>query len=221
VDETIGTFANINVLPLADMVVSSLTKIFSGDCNVMGGSAVVNPRGRYYAQLQAAMRRQYQDTYWAEDAIFMERNSRDFSGRIGRINANAEAICDELASSPLVRRVYYPKVNESRPNYEQCKLPTGGYGGLLSAVFHEKATAVVFYDALQTAKGPSLGTNFTLASPYVVLAHYNELDWAAGLGVAPDLIRISVGLEETRHLVRVFSEALEVAANSCATTSPQ
>jgi cystathionine gamma-synthase len=37
IDETIGTFANVEVLPMADIVVSSLTKIFSGDCNVMGG----------------------------------------------------------------------------------------------------------------------------------------------------------------------------------------
>lgn len=37
VDETIGNFMNIHVLPFADVVVSSLTKIFSGDSNVMGG----------------------------------------------------------------------------------------------------------------------------------------------------------------------------------------
>lgn len=37
VDETIGNFLNVNVLPAADIVVSSLTKIFSGDGNVMGG----------------------------------------------------------------------------------------------------------------------------------------------------------------------------------------
>jgi cystathionine gamma-synthase len=211
VDETIGTFANINVLPYADIVVSSLTKIFSGDCNVMGGSAVLNPKGRYYADLGEVMHRQNQDTYWAEDVIFMERNSRDFSGRIDRINANAEALCDQLTSSAIVKHVYYPKVNESRANYERCKRPTGGYGGLLSVLFRDQATAMVFYDALQTAKGPSLGTNFTLTSPYVVLAHYNELEWAAGLGVAPDLIRISVGLEDTDHLVRIFQEALQVA----------
>jgi cystathionine gamma-synthase len=40
VDETIGNFLNVNVLPYADVVVSSLTKIFSGDCNVMGGRYV-------------------------------------------------------------------------------------------------------------------------------------------------------------------------------------
>ncbi len=37
VDETIGNFINVEVAAVADVVVSSLTKIFSGDANVMGG----------------------------------------------------------------------------------------------------------------------------------------------------------------------------------------
>ena len=37
IDETIGNFINVHVLPYADIVVSSLSKIFSGDSNVMGG----------------------------------------------------------------------------------------------------------------------------------------------------------------------------------------
>jgi cystathionine gamma-synthase len=37
IDETIGNFVNVEVLPYADVVVSSLTKIFSGGSNVMGG----------------------------------------------------------------------------------------------------------------------------------------------------------------------------------------
>jgi cystathionine gamma-synthase len=37
IDETIGNFANVRVLQHADIVVSSLTKVFSGDSNVMGG----------------------------------------------------------------------------------------------------------------------------------------------------------------------------------------
>lgn len=36
----------------------------------------------------------------------------------------------------------------------------------------------VSYD-LQVAKGPGFGTNFTLACPYTLLAHYTELEWAA------------------------------------------
>ncbi|KAK1753460.1 putative cystathionine gamma-synthase [Echria macrotheca] len=213
VDETIGTFANVNVLPFADVVVSSLTKIFSGDCNVMGGSAIFNPQGRYYNALKDFARREFEDTYWAEDVIFMERNSRDFASRIDRVNANAEAICDVLRSNPLIKSVFYPKFSESKENYEVCRLPEGGYGGLLSVIFHDRTHAMAFYDAIETAKGPSLGTNFTLTSPYVLLAHYQELEWAASFGVDPDLIRISVGLEDTEHIVGVFRSALKAAEN--------
>lgn len=47
------------------------------------------------------MEEDYEDNYWLEDAIFMERNSRDFASRIQRINMNAEAICNELRDSPI------------------------------------------------------------------------------------------------------------------------
>ena len=43
IDETIAGFVNVEVLPLADVVVSSLTKVFSGDSNVMGGRSVIVP----------------------------------------------------------------------------------------------------------------------------------------------------------------------------------
>jgi cystathionine gamma-synthase len=42
VDETIGNLINVNVLQFADVVVSSLTKVFSGDGNVMGGRFAVH-----------------------------------------------------------------------------------------------------------------------------------------------------------------------------------
>jgi cystathionine gamma-synthase len=41
VDDTIGNFDTVNVLPSCDIVVSSLTKIFSGSCDVMGGRLVL------------------------------------------------------------------------------------------------------------------------------------------------------------------------------------
>jgi cystathionine gamma-synthase len=151
----------------------------------------------------------YVDNHWAEDSIFLERNSRDFVSRIERIGINAEAICDVLTAHPRVKQVNYPKSSPTRPNYEKCRNPRGNYGGLLSATFHSRADAIAFFDALDTVKGPSLGTNFTLSSPYVILAHYGELDWCKSWGVESDLIRFSVGLEETAKLVGVFRRALE------------
>lgn len=211
VDETIGNFINVHVLPEADVVVSSLTKIFSGECNVMGGSTIFNPQGRYYQALKRVAEVEYEDNYWAEDVIFMERNSRHFVSRIERINYNAEAICDVLKEHPLVKYVYYPKYNSTKCFYDACITSNGGYGGLLSVTFKTAARAIAFYDAIETAKGPSLGTNFTLTSPYVVLAHFLELDWAAQFGVPGDLIRISVGLEDTEDLKNRFALALKAA----------
>lgn len=37
IDDTVGNFMNVKVLPFADILVSSLSKVFSGEANVMGG----------------------------------------------------------------------------------------------------------------------------------------------------------------------------------------
>ena len=66
-----------------------------------------------------------------------------------------------------------------------------------------------FYDALEFAKGPSLGTNFTLICPYTLLAHYHELDFAMSYNVAPNLLRIAVGLENINDLKAKFTRAFE------------
>lgn len=36
-DETLGTYVNVDILPYVDVAITSLTKIFSGGSNVMGG----------------------------------------------------------------------------------------------------------------------------------------------------------------------------------------
>ncbi|KAK3073276.1 Cystathionine gamma-synthase [Teratosphaeriaceae sp. CCFEE 6253] len=209
VDETIGNFLNVHVLPYADVVVSSLTKVFSGDSNVMGGSTILNPQSRYYATLRRVFEEEYEDKQFAEDSIYLERNSRDFIARTHRINANGETIADILRSHPAIKQVNYPKYGPTKHWYDACKLPSGGYGGLLSATFHRMEDAQVFYDYLDTQKGPSLGTNFTLSSPFVILAHYGELEWAAKYGCEATLVRFSIGLEEKETLEKVFGGALE------------
>jgi cystathionine gamma-synthase len=190
----------------------------------------LNPKGRYYQQLKQTLNTEFEDNYWGEDALFLERNSRDFVSRIARINKNAETISDLLRQhprgnlynplnastqlifhfSPIVKEVYYPKYSPTKPYYDNCRCENGGYGGLLSVTFYSREDAIAVFDTMEVSKGPSLGTNFTLASPYTLLAHYGELDWAAQFGVASDLIRISVGLEETEELVDVLNRALAV-----------
>ena len=179
----------------------------------------MNPRGRHYAALKAALRGTYEDVYFDEDAIFMERNSRHFKRRVQIINKNAEAICDLLKSrqqpAGVVKEVFYPKYM-TRANYDICRasdLPEGvpAFGGLFSVTFADMDTSRAFFDGLACHKGPSLGTAFTLACPFTVLAHYAELDWAGTFGVEEGLVRVSVGTEELSHLLHVFEAALAAA----------
>jgi cystathionine gamma-synthase len=60
---------------------------------------------------------------------------------------------------------------------------------------------------LSLSKGPSFGTEFSLACPYTLLAHYDELEWAEGCGVSRNLIRFSVGTEGSEELIKRFTEA--------------
>ena len=132
--------------------------------------------------------------------------SNQNSGIKGIFQKYPKNILSHYFVTPLFIKIpkNYPKFSPTRQYYDSCRLPEGGYGGLLSATFHSVADAQVFYDHLECQKGPSLGTNFTLASPFVLLAHYGELEWAAGFGCEESLVRFSVGLEETGRLVRAF-----------------
>ncbi|KAK7685444.1 hypothetical protein QCA50_011307 [Cerrena zonata] len=221
IDNTIGNFVNVEVLPYCDIVVSSLSKIFSGDANTLGGSLVLNPRGKHYTTLKQHLVTTFEDTYFDEDAIYMERNSRDLARRIRIIDKNAEAVCDFLyarsvaSGSPLkntvLKDVYYPKYITTE-NYDKCKVSAdAGYGGLFSLAFVTPEAARVFFDTLSCYKGPSLGTNFTLACPYTILAHYFEMDWAAKYGIGEYLVRVSVGMEDTQTLLEDFGKALTAA----------
>ncbi|AOA62467.1 Cystathionine gamma-synthase [Komagataella phaffii CBS 7435] len=212
VDETIGNFLNIHVLPYADMVVSSLTKVFSGASNVMGGSLILNPDSPHYESLKAYFNSRFEDLYWAQDVIYMERNSRDFETRSDKVNRNAEAVVNYLSNSSLIKEIYYPSLSGSKEHYDKIKTPLGGYGGLLSLVFIEAERAKCFFNSLKLSKGPSLGTNFTLACPYSILAHFQELDEIEKWGVDRNLIRISIGLEPELQLLAILKEALQTAS---------
>ena len=45
-----------------------------------------------------------------------------------------------------------------------------GYGSLFSILLKDTSNARVFYDRLDTAKGPGFGSNFSLVCPYTMIA---------------------------------------------------
>lgn len=212
VDDSVGSPVNLNILSSCDVVCTSLTKMFSGGCNVMGGSVVVNPESSYFGRLQDELTIQFTDAYFPLDMEVMEANSRDVEARVVRASDNAERMAELISGHRIVSNVYYPKRCETRRYYERYKRPGKGYGHLLTVLFSSPSRAIAFHDALRVAKGPSFGTNFTLCTAHTLYSHYRELEWAAQYGVTEHLVRISVGVEDWTVLERAVREALDVAS---------
>lgn len=73
VDPTVGSFCNIDVLGVADILVISLTKSFSRYADVVGGG-LLNPSCARYSEFKYTFRT-FRNDYWKEDAEVLERNS--------------------------------------------------------------------------------------------------------------------------------------------------
>ncbi|KAG6009339.1 hypothetical protein E4U21_002647 [Claviceps maximensis] len=221
VDDTIGCSANIDVLGVADVVVTSLTKTFSGYADVMGGSIALNPRSRYYQMLRSAVADGYRRRLYGSDAIKLEENSRNILSRCAKMNHNALALVNFLepfahdTKHPLLQ-VYHPSTSTwSKSNYEARMRPAtvefkAGYGSVFTLEFDTVASSERFFNALQVCKGPSIGANFTLALPYCQVVFAQEKEWAAQYGVRETIVRVSVGLEDGDVLRDKFAEAMKV-----------
>ena len=204
VDDTIGTFFNVNVLPHVDFVATSLTKAISGEGDVMAGALTVNPQGLFASQLPGTS----PGGIYARDLAVLERNSRDFHERMRLANTTALQLARFLQAHPAIDRVWYPGLDPS-PVYEQLRKPDGGYGAVLSFLpRHAAQNTPRIFEKLQLSHGISLGTKYSLVCPYVQLAHYHELGWAKECGIDPHLLRVAVGTEPWEDLKQRFEAAL-------------
>jgi cystathionine gamma-synthase len=211
VDDTVASMVNVDAFRVADVVTTSLTKAFSGAGDVMAGSVIVNRASPWHDTFQRHLSENADHELWRGDAVALELNSRDFAQRVTTMSRNAKALCDHLRAHPKVARVHYTD-EDGGPGYAMIRRADGGFGCLFSMLLnHAAESSPRFYDALRVCKGPSLGTNFALACPYTLLAHYDELDWTESCGVDRHLIRVSAGLEETGDLIARFDEALAKA----------
>lgn len=181
VDDTVGSFCNIDILPATDILITSCTKSFSGYADVMAGSAVLNPLSPFYTSMKQIISSTFQNEFFAADADALLANSSNYLARSTILNRNAAALADCFATraadpdSP-VKRVLYPTKSDTRDNYEAFMRKTTpeftpGYGCLLAVEFEDLATARAFYDNLQLHCGPHLGAHLTLALPFNALAN--------------------------------------------------
>ena len=208
IDDTLAACINHDVLPYADVVVTSLTKYFSGYGDVLAGCLTLNPASRYADRLRNALAENFEELLVDVDVEVLEKNSRDVRRRVEFINDNANQLAEWLSQQPQVDNVYHPSLETHRFDWMN-EHSTDHNGGLLSFVLKNPAiTTPKVFDHLEVCKGPNLGTNFTLCCPYTILAHYTELDFVEGCGVSRWLLRVSVGIEPIDELKARFARAL-------------
>jgi cystathionine beta-lyase/cystathionine gamma-synthase len=199
----------------ADLVVESLTKWVGGHSDVLAGGVV----GR--ADLVAEVRETEIETggMIAPLAAFLVlRGIETLHVRMDRHASNAMALARLLEVDPRVAHVAYPGL-ASHPQAAVARRQLRNGGGLLTLDLGERATAARFLDALRIPpRTASLGSVQTIAVHPASTTHRQltdaELDAA---GIAPGMVRLSVGLEDVEDLKLDILDALEAAAGQAAT----
>ena len=135
--------------------------------------------------------------------------------RIRRHAENTLAVARFLASHPSVAWVSYPGLPEHPSHERAVRVLTGGFGGVLTfGVTGGEPAARALVKALRLF---SLLANVGDAKSLVIhpwSTTHEQLDESARIaaGVTPDLVRLSIGLEDTGDLLADLEQALVAAA---------
>lgn len=212
VDPSSSGVAATQVLPHADVVACSLTKYAASSGDVMAGVLAVNPARPHAAALLTAARSRHIPLH-ALDAAALAPQVAKVAEVTARLSANAAELARRLAAHPAVVRVRTALTGPTADHYRAIMRPGAGAGSLVTVELREGAMRRV-YDRLAVVKGPSFGLAFTIASPFMWLAHFDEVTSEQGraqiraAGLDPDLLRVSVGLEPVDEIWAAFEHAL-------------
>lgn len=216
VDPSTASILNCNVLPYADLLVTSLTKYTAFEGDVMAGVLALNPASPHYRGLVGRVSAYHVPPY-RRDLARLVYEAGTAVDVISQMNANTLRLLAYLKDHPAVKRVFYAGEEERFASLQSAE---GGGGAVLSIEL--AGSMEVFYDVIRVMKGPSFGTRFTLLCPFLYLAHYDLVTSKTGravlkeAGIDPELIRISVGIEAYDEIEAVFEEALAASMdNGC------
>ena len=215
VDATIATPFNVEVLTYCDIAVESLTKFACGSGDLLLGAIVLNDKN----PIVKAVKSQFDQFIIRAFEGELQRLAFQIEGyetRVKKVSQNTKMLYDYLKRQPFVKEIYSVYHEDSMANFAKIRKSETAFPGLLSVVFDQDLA--FYYDQLELAKGPSLGTAFTIAMPYVYLAHYEDLKTEVGkeklkaLGINPNLLRLSIGIESVEEIIFVFEKLKKAEA---------
>ena len=210
-DNTFATPYNQNPLALgADVVIHSVTKYINGHGDVIAG-AVIGKADFIKKVREDALLHMTGAAIGAMESYQILRGMKTFELRMLRHNENALAVAQFLENHPKVRKVYYPGL-ESFPGHETACRQMRGFGGMLA--FELKGGVAAGKQMLKAcdlcAVAVSLGDADTLIAHGTTMTHDDcSEELLKTIGITPDLIRMSIGIENKEDIIADLAQALD------------
>jgi cystathionine beta-lyase/cystathionine gamma-synthase len=204
----------------ADLVLYSATKYLSGLSHMIGG--IVLAADDKIMRPIRSKRNLFGNILQPDECWMLDGRLTTVELRMNRQSKNAQRIAREIAGHRNVQRVIYPSLfrdeEQSRIYKSQCDYP----GAMFSIeLWGGKAGAFEFLRHLKVAKNAvSLGGIETLGCHPKTTTHsgFTEQEFEQA-GVTDGLVRISVGIEHWRDLLRDFEQAAD-AVDAVVETAP-
>ena len=210
-DPTVSSVVNVDTLPFADILVTSLTKYISHEGDVMMGAIALQSDSPFYEDVKDLIADYVEPPYFRDVARVAEQLDR-IESVAEIVNANTIKLAEFFENHPGVAKVFWAYSKDHRDHYDVIEKEPNSPGGMIT--IEVKKPVAEFYDVCRISKGPSFGMELTLMSPYMYMAHYDYISSEEGCdelrayGINPDLIRISVGAEPIEEIIKAFDEAL-------------
>lgn len=194
-----------------DVSVQALTKYQSGGSDVLMGAVITADES-----LHNRLKRTRMVMGWgvsADDCFLVLRGMASMPVRLAAHDRSAREIAEWLTKRPEVTRVLHPALPDC-PGHAEWRRDFTGASGLFSLILHSRfgrEQVDAFVEALKLyAIGWSWGGAHSLAVPYHVETMRPAGTWPpAGWENAGELVRLYIGLEDSRDLIADLKQAME------------
>jgi cystathionine gamma-synthase len=209
IDSTVATPVLTRPIELgADLVMHSATKYLNGHSDVIAGALVGARDDEHWARLRA-IRAQLGTILGQTEAWLLMRGMRTLFPRVHWACRSAETLAQKFAAHPMVAEVLYPGLPSFAGHAVAKKQMAGGFGGMLSVRVKGGERA-----AIATAARVELWKRATSLGGVESLIEHRASVEGPGTPCPPDLLRLSVGMEDTNDLHADLDQALRRAHNA-------
>jgi cystathionine gamma-synthase len=206
VDSTVASPVLTRPLTLgADIVMHAGTKYLNGHSDLVAGVLVTREDSEYWRRVKM-VRAQIGGTLGSFEAWLLLRGMRTLYLRVRAASQSAQRIAEHFQGHPLVEAVLYPGLPGAHGHKVAARQMQGGFGGMMSIRAKGGEAA-----AIATAAHVELWKRATSLGGTESLIEHRASVEGAGTPAPPDLLRLSVGIEDAGDLIADLEQALQRA----------